>query len=446
MSHRICVVGAGPAGLYTIQKLLSLPNVWIDLIDRLPVPFGLIRYGIAPDHPDAKNVIHRFEKTLEDPRVRFIGNVEIGQKIAVSDLLQHYNQVVLSYGASQDKKLGISGEEAIVGAPAIVNWYNGMFGCHECPVDLLSTDTSVVIGQGNVALDIARMLLRPVDTLRTTETPMPVLEALSHSKIRNVHIVGRRGPEKISMTAKELREMLHISGLKCRSDWPLVDSSLLGIDSSVDRSKKRVLEMLSKYGSTSDSGENSTERNWDLDFWHSPSRVLLEGSGGAIAGVSFNVKPPGESEGRERLIRAGVVVRSIGYKSTGFESIPFDSSKSVIPNSLGRAMDLSGRLLPGLYVSGWLKRGPVGVVAATMYDAFETANSMIEDLSSPALTVGGFETFKKLLEKLSTRTYSFDDWKRIDKYEVEEGQRLGKLREKITSMAKLNAVLDHAII
>ncbi|KAJ3201547.1 NADPH-adrenodoxin reductase, partial [Dinochytrium kinnereticum] len=293
----------GYTGLYTIPKLLKIPNVRIDVLDKLPVPYGLIRYGIAPDHPDAKNVIHKFEKVLEDPRVTFIGNVDLGKDVQLSELFNHYHRVVLAYGASEDRKLGVPGEETVkgvVGAQAVVNWYNGMFGCHDCPIDLEGSDTAIVIGQGNVALDVARMLVSHVDLLRKTETPIPVIEALSRSRIQRVHIVGRRGPQNISMTAKELREMIHLPHTHLITNFSQIDQSLSAFDaahvsapSTLDRSKKRVLEMLSKYGSAKPPVAEGS-RSWHLDFWHSPIG-FNGGENGALRSIEFRMKE-GSSE------------------------------------------------------------------------------------------------------------------------------------------------------
>ncbi|KAI8834675.1 hypothetical protein BC829DRAFT_422221 [Chytridium lagenaria] len=446
--NRICVVGAGPAGLYTVQKLLKIPNVHIDVLDKLPVPYGLIRYGIAPDHPEAKNVIHKFQKTLQDPRVTFIGAIDIGKHIQLHDLFDHYHRVVLSYGAALDRKLGVPGEDlkGVVGAQAIVDWYNGMFGCEACPVDLESSDTAVVVGQGNVALDVARMLISPVDLLRKTETPTPVLEALSRSRIKRVHIVGRRGPQHIAMTAKELREMLHLPQTLLSAPWPLINSSLSAFEAShasapstLDRSKKRVLEMLAKYGAGS---PPAASREWHLDFWHTPAR--FEG-GDMLTSAAFNVRPNGELDEKvERVIPCGVVVRSIGYQCVAIPGVPFDNARHVVLNKLGRVYKDERTPYPNLYVSGWLKRGPTGVVAATMYDAFETGECVLQDTEvQPAKTsFGGSETLLPILSKQNVRTYSITEWLKVDAYEMKKGEELGKVREKVTSIQELNRILD----
>ncbi|KAJ3112487.1 hypothetical protein HDU96_004504 [Phlyctochytrium bullatum] len=435
-------VECNSSGLYTVQRLLRNPNVAVDVVDKLPVPFGLIRYGIAPDHPDAKNVIHKFEKTLEDPRVRFFGNVEIGRDVQIAELFHHYHDVVLSYGASEDKKLGIPGEDArgVVGAKQLVDWYNGMFGCEACPVDL-DTESAVVVGQGNVALDVARVLLAPIEWHRKTEMPMPVIEALARSRVKKVHLVGRRGPEHISMTAKELREMLNLKSLRCQADWDLMKSAQeIFNDSSqaVDRSKKRVLELLVNHQKF-EPGHDPDGKVWQLDFHLTPS--AFSSVDGKLKAAVFRGSKQKE---QQVTLDCGIAVRSIGYKSVPIPGIPFDSNRNVVPNQAGRVLDTEAQRVPNLYVSGWLKRGPVGVVAATMYDAFETADALLADIGTgaPERKLDGAEGLEKELKKRNVRTYSLKDWKVIDEHEKRVGEKLGKVREKITSLEELEKVVD----
>ncbi|KAJ3194502.1 NADPH-adrenodoxin reductase [Irineochytrium annulatum] len=478
-------------GFYTASHLLRRAtstnvDLRIDLFDALPVPYGLIRYGIAPDHPEAKNVTHSFHKTALDPRLRFVGNVTLGSRsFPLRSLRAHYDQIVLSHGASSERALNIPGEDGLVApAKSLVGWYNGQPGLDapqygSAPFDLTSVEDVAIVGQGNVALDLARMLLTDVDALRTTDTPEPVLASLAGSRVRRVALIGRRGPGQVSFTAKEVREMMHLGAcaFECNGEDLKHESVTHG---GLPRARKRVVDMIEQFGVKAprkDTKENG--RAWGLRFFESPKGVEMDREGRvtglvvernkleeatptamdgappdpAAAGVTAGAEAPAREykavgTGELSIVRCQAVIRSVGYVGAPVaEGEPFDLRRGVVPNVVGRVTESDGDASLGrLYASGWVKRGPVGVVAATMYDAFETAEAMLEDMVEGRAgnhdRADGFEGVERLLKDGGVRWVSFDEWLRIDEAEVEAGKKLGKPREKITSIRGMLDVLD----
>ncbi|XP_071509397.1 NADPH:adrenodoxin oxidoreductase, mitochondrial-like [Diadema antillarum] len=412
---RMCIIGSGPAGFYTAQALLKGDkSLHIDIFDRLPVPFGLVRYGVAPDHPEVKNVINQFTALAEGGRCSFIGGVSIGSDVQVKELLDAYSAVVLSYGAASDKLLNIPGEDlpGLYSARKFVGWYNGL------PEDvelnpMLDTDTAVVIGHGNVALDVARILLTPADVLSKTDITSNAVRALKQSKVRRVHVVGRRGPLNIHFSIKELREMLKLPD--CRPILHPADFE--GFDAMIPdlpRPKKRITELMMKTarGATSSPERERPEsslREWHLDFFHNPIEILSSSSSsnGRVSGVKFEINQIKDIDGKESLvptgetdvIPCGLVLRSIGYKSVHVDDfIPFDHEQSIIKNEQGRVAGIQG-----LYCSGWVKRGPRGALLSTLSDSVETAKCMLDDLSSGRIDTTKTNCQEKILSILSKR-------------------------------------------
>ncbi|KAI8826195.1 uncharacterized protein EV422DRAFT_515705 [Fimicolochytrium jonesii] len=446
------IIGAGPAGFYTAQHLLkNLPNVHVDMYDSLPIPYGLIRYGVAPDHWEVKNVIHKFDLLSQDPRFTFIGNVTIGRDLDLTELKPRYDALLFSYGASEDQKLSLPNEDTIpnvFSARAFVGWYNGTPEYADLKPDLVSSDTAVVVGQGNVALDVARTLLRPVEELAKTDITEYALEALRGSRVRHVRLVGRRGPLQIAFTSKELREMIALPDTKLNLDVALLDSHVKASASIMDRQRQRLMDLLRKGATKTFPANNPPTKSWTLDFLRSPvaletrddgqleammvERNRLEGDLGA---------PKAVGTGEMEVLKAGLLVRSIGYRSAPLPGLPFDERRGRVPNVRGRVVDEDNTTpSPPLYVAGWVKRGPTGVIAATMYDAVETADTIIDDVRSgniPSLTPatsktsGGFASVKPLLDARGIQTVSFEGWKRIDDVEVRRGEEVGKPREKV---------------
>uniref|UniRef100_J3QQX3 NADPH:adrenodoxin oxidoreductase, mitochondrial n=1 Tax=Homo sapiens TaxID=9606 RepID=J3QQX3_HUMAN len=424
---QICVVGSGPAGFYTAQHLLKQhPQAHVDIYEKQPVPFGLVRFGVAPDHPEVKNVINTFTQTAHSGRCAFWGNVEVGRDVTVPELQEAYHAVVLSYGAEDHRALEIPGEElpGVCSARAFVGWYNGLPENQELEPDL-SCDTAVILGQGNVALDVARILLTPPEHLERTDITKAALGVLRQSRVKTVWLVGRRGPLQVAFTIK------------------------------VPRPRKRLTELLlrtatEKPGPAEAARQASASRAWGLRFFRSPQQVLPSPDGRRAAGVRLAVT---RLEGVDEATRAvptgdmedlpcGLVLSSIGYKSRPVDpSVPFDSKLGVIPNVEGRVMDV-----PGLYCSGWVKRGPTGVIATTMTDSFLTGQMLLQDLKAGLLPSGprpGYAAIQALLSSRGVRPVSFSDWEKLDAEEVARGQGTGKPREKLVDPQEMLRLLGH---
>lgn len=450
---RVCIVGGGPAGFYTAQQLLKgHTSLEVDLLEKYPVPFGLVRYGVAPDHPEVKNVISTFTKTALNDRCSFIGNVQVGQDITVSQLRQMYTAVVLSYGAEDDKIFGIPGEElpGVHSARSFVGWYNGLPEHKNMEMDL-SADTAVVLGQGNVAIDVARILLTPLDMLEKTDITQYALEALSKSKVRTVYLVGRRGPRQVAFTIAELREMTKLPG--CRPI--LIKNDFLDLQkqlNEIPRPKKRLMELMVKSAmgdvkpDLAQQWELATKQ-WGLKFLYSPLEIVASENGG-VAGVQLGInRLEGGAEsakavptGKTEFLPCGLVFRSIGYKSIPIEDVPFDHNKGVIDNENGRVKNC-----PGLYCSGWVKRGPIGVILSTMTDGFDTGKVIIEDLNNgiiqPSSSHGGYGALMEVLNEKGIPTVNFRAWEKLDQEEILRGEKLGKPREKIVDVQEMLKVL-----
>jgi len=413
------------------------------------------------------------------PRFTYIGNTPIGtswphpphRSLPLSAITPHYDALLLSYGASKDRKLGIPGEDKLRGifsARAFVGWYNGLpeYANFQSKLFLSSAEEAVVIGQGNVALDVARILLTSVDVLRKTDITEQAVEALSRSRVKRVSVVGRRGPLQAAFTAKELREMLSIPGI----GFPGVNPSLIPQDTGkLSRQQKRILQILEK-GSKTPFLE--AQKHWELNFLRSPSAFLPSINDSARLGAvrleetrleeptfspTSRVHPTGEYE----EIRTDIAFRSIGYLSEpipGFEEagIPFNTKRGLVPNEDGRVVkpgsdpEDPGEIVPGVYTSGWVKRGPTGEIASTMYDAFETADAMVNDWITGErqfMTSGdeeklGWAAVSAEARSRGVRPVSWEEWQKIDAVEKSRGARVGKERVKFVSEEEMLAVLD----
>lgn len=448
---KVCIVGSGPAGFYTAQHLIKAhQEVEVDIYECLPVPFGLVRFGVAPDHPEVKNVINTFTQTAKTSRCNFFGNVTIGKDISVEELRRAYHAVVLSYGAEGNRTMGVPGEHlaGVYAAKDFVGWYNGLPNCRELSPDL-SCETAVILGQGNVALDVARILLSPIDILKKTDITDPALKALACSRVSRVLIVGRRGPVQVACTIKELREMVNLPGCKpemVAAEFEDVTEAL----KDLPRPRKRLTELMLKTALETP-GEKELERrskasrSWGFRFYRSPVEVLADSEGKRTAGIRLAVNRLEGSGERacavltreEEVVACGLVISSIGYKSLPIDpSVPFDSPKAIVPNNMGRVQQA-----PGLYCSGWLKTGPTGVIATTMNNSFDTARSLVEDINSGILDVSsakpGSQSISSLLEKRGVKPVTFSDWEKIDQVETRRGESSGKPREKILSVEEM---------
>ncbi|XP_054026956.1 NADPH:adrenodoxin oxidoreductase, mitochondrial [Dryobates pubescens] len=454
---RVCVVGSGPAGFYTAQHILKHHGgAQVDIYEKLPVPFGLVRFGVAPDHPEVKNVTNSFTQTARSERCAYYGNVTVGRDVTVPELQQAYHAVVLSYGAEDNRVLGIPGESlpGVHSARAFVGWYNGLPENRHLKPDL-SCETALILGHGNVALDIARILLAPLPLLRKTDITAGSLAALACSKVKRVWLVGRRGPLQVAFTIKELREMINLPGTR-----PVLSpADFTGLENAIKdapRPRKRLTELMIKTALEKPvekpvEVQAAAPREWGLKFQRSPQEVLPSADGTRVRGVrmaltrlegsgdSAKAIPTGDVEDLE----CGLVLSSIGYRSLPLDpAVPFDAQRGVIPNTSGRVEGV-----PGLYCSGWVKRGPTGVIITTMNDSFDTAQSVLEDLQVGTLDVSssreGFGAVESILRSRGVRPVSFSDWEKIDAAEVARGKAAGKPREKIVDPQEMLQLIGH---
>ncbi|KAL8711996.1 MAG: hypothetical protein Q9220_003692 [cf. Caloplaca sp. 1 TL-2023] len=464
---RMAVLGSGPAGFYSAYKVMhGIEDAMVDMYEQLPVPFGLVRYGVAPDHPEVKNCQDKFTEVASSPNFNFIGNINVGQDLPLQSFINHYDAVLFAYGASKDRKLGIPGEDRLNGiysARDFVGWYNGLPEFSSLAPRLDVSDTAVVIGQGNVALDVARILLKDVDSLRTTDISNQALGALSKSKIRKVHVVGRRGPMQVACTIKEVRELMRLPSVA----FTPIPQNLLPLDlSTLPRTTKRLTKLLIEGSSVP---INSAKKSWGLDFLRSPIQ-FHRGSGSSdsrlgsvefattkIVGLDqFDPTAKVQTTDSRDFISTSLAFRSIGYQSEALPGmkelgIGFDERRGVIIN------DYFGRLIssadgtdvaapiPGMYCAGWVKRGPTGVIANTMEDSFATAESIIADWKKKAPFLSGGHGWQAMKEELTTarlRTVSWQDWLKIDAAERSRGKSVGKEREKFTDPHDMLRVLE----
>ncbi|PIN19888.1 Ferredoxin/adrenodoxin reductase [Handroanthus impetiginosus] len=456
---RICVVGSGPAGFYTAEKILKAhEGVEVDVIDRLPTPFGLVRSGVAPDHPETKIVTNQFSRVARNERCSFFGNVSLGSSVTLPELRELYNAVVLAYGAESDRSLGIPGEDlaGIYAAREFVWWYNGHPDCRNLDPDLKSTDTAVILGQGNVALDAARILLCPTKELAKTDIASHALSALEESSIRKVYLVGRRGPVQAAWTAKELREVLGIKDLHIHiQQADLVTTPADEIEMKNNRIRKRIYELLSK-AATAGQGPAPGQRELHFVFFRKPDRFLeSDDRSGHLGGVRLekttlkgddeSAKQVAVGTGEYEDISCGLALKSIGYKSVAIDGLPFDNYKGTVPNLGGRVLaDASKDHMQyetGLYVCGWLKRGPTGIIATNLYCAEDTLACISDDINKGVLSSNslkpGREGLRQLLDSRNTRIVPFDAWEKIDLEEKRRGNLKNKPREKITTWDEL---------
>ncbi|KAI3640384.1 hypothetical protein MIR68_001262 [Amoeboaphelidium protococcarum] len=569
---RVCIVGSGPAGFYTASRLLKQSassaalksknvHLEVDMLEGLPVPYGLVRYGISPDHPEVKSVVNKFnEMAIQEGtgpggsgRFEFMGNVRIrtssqsstqtsspvratrqsqqadsqwaNSGVRVQDLLKRYHSVVLAYGSSKDRRLNIENEDAggVISARQFVAWYNGYPSqiatvksdevidknsqqsniSPDCASNGKSTDSmqsnkehvmmsnllkqnssAVIIGQGNVALDIARVLLipNPRESLGKTDMPDYAVNALVDSKVRDVTIVGRRGPLNVSFTAKELRELDGLCkehGIQCQVLDADVSEQLEKLKrqqssskSKQERGRIRVLELLNRFQNSDknvDGNSGSSGRSLTFRFFKSPVEINVSKDKQSNAEVISEVKfattrytneqvcdqvelvPDCPAEG----IKTNFFIKSIGYQSVGVDGLPFDSKRGILPHTQGRVLsstvpddqpDNSGNVMNGVYVAGWLKTGPTGVIASTMYDAYQTADCLLQDIESdihlpndqvPARQ----DTIQWLQSQIGSRPVTFEDWKIIEDEEIRRGKLLGKPYEKITKTDEILQIL-----
>jgi ferredoxin--NADP+ reductase len=444
---RVAVVGSGPAGFYAAGALLASedPAVEVDMLDRLPTPWGLVRLGVAPDHPNIKAVSRAFEKIAQRPRFRFLGNVEVGPDLEHDELVRLYHAVVYAFGAQTDRRLGIPGEDLPGSWPAtaFVAWYNGHPDFQELSFDL-SCERAVVVGNGNVAVDVARMLALSADELAPTDTTDEAMAAIVGSGLREILMLGRRGPAQAAFTTPELKEL----GELAEADV-VVDPIELELDATSeaaiadDTNARRNLEVLREYSARGPTGKPRTLR---LHFCTSPVAVLGEDRVEGIEVVRNALVADANGEVRavptepREVIPCGVVFRSVGYRGVPLPAVPFDEERGTIPNRDGRVLDGSGETIPGVYCAGWIKRGPTGVIGTNKKDATETVELLLQDARAGLLARAGDATAERVDELLAGRGVDFvtyTGWEAIDAVERARGEGQGRPRVKLCTWEEL---------
>lgn len=434
---RVAVIGAGPAGYYTAQHMLAseTPSIAVDMFDRLPTPWGLVRAGVAPDHPKIKSVSAQFADIACHPRYRFFGNVEFGRDISRADLLSRYDAVLYAIGARSERKLGIPGEDLVgsLAASDFVAWYNG-HPDHAALAPDLSGTRAVVIGNGNVAIDVARMLLLPPDALRETDTADHAITAFGSSNIREVTIIGRRGPIEAAFTTPELRELADIEGLDIGLDQPdLLDIPLSEATPNFKRAQRNIAAWR-KYGAGSDSGASRMR----FRFLRSPVKFIgtdrIEGlvaSVNALETIDGRVRAV--DTGRTETIPADLVVRAVGYRGLPLPDVPFDEASATIPNVLGEVTGGDRE-----YVAGWIKRGPSGVIGTNRGDGEESADRLIANLADTSRAAAP-EAIWDWLRQTCPNMIDHAGWIAIDQHETDAGEASGRPRVKLVTIDEMLA-------
>jgi ferredoxin/flavodoxin---NADP+ reductase len=470
----VAVVGSGPAGLYTAEALIKqsaaldpASAIRVDVLDRLPTPYGLVRYGVAPDHKSIKSIAEYLRGVLEHDGVRFLGGIHLGDDVTREDLLASYDAVVYATGAMRDRRLGIPGEDlpGSFAATDFVNWYCGHPDV-EPGAFTLDAESVAVIGVGNVAVDVARILARDPRELRETDVSQPVLDALMASKVREVHMIGRRGPAQAKFTTKELRELGELDGVDIvvgagEADLdafdPTGESARLA---QADRHVRGNYKVISDWAAR---GPAAGGRRLTIRFWLRPVEILgpERVSGLTLERTRLDANGAFTGTGEYETLAAQMVLRSVGYQSVPLAGVPFDERSSTVPNAEGRVLGPDGAPLPGEYVAGWLKRGPTGVIGTNKSDAAQTVRSLLADLAGgpgpgdvplpragllpyPEAAPGSGgpaagSAFGDLLAARGIRPVSYADWLRIEQAEAALGESLGRGgRVKLPSRAELN--------
>jgi ferredoxin--NADP+ reductase len=445
---RVAIIGSGPSGFYTAEALLnSAHQVTVDMFERLPAPFGLVRYGVAPDHPKIKNVIKVYERTAAHPAFAFFGNVMIGKDISLDELRSFYDAIVFAYGAETDRRLGIPGEDlpGSYTATEFVGWYNGHPDYRKRSFDL-SQKTAVIIGQGNVAMDVGRILCKRVDELSKTDIAAHALHALAESKVQEIHIIGRRGPAQAAFTPPEIREFGELADCD-----PVMDPRYLNLNEASCQEladphspvKKKNFDILTEYAHRQPSGKT---KRVIIHFLKSPvelrgekhlEQVVLEHN--TLTGEPHQQKAI--ATGVREVLSCGLLFRSVGYRGVAIPGVPFDEKAGIIANEEGRVSQ-NGATVTGLYCVGWIKRGPSGVIGTNKPDSVATVEHLFADLSKltpcPQPQRPAIESF---LKDKHLRYISFENWKKIDAAEISRGAQTEKPREKFVSIQDMMSVI-----
>ncbi len=455
---RVAIVGAGPAGFYAAEALLKQSNLvcQIDFFNRFPTPFGLVREGVAPDHQSIKAVTRIYDRIAGNPNVRYYGNVTFGSDVLHEDLKQFYDQIVYAVGAQADRRMGIPGEDLIGSMPAtaFVGWYNGHPDYRDLDIDL-SHERVIVVGNGNVAMDVTRILSIKPDVLAKTDIADYALSKLRESKVREVVMLGRRGPVQAAFTNPELKEFGELEDVDV-----IVDPADLELDEhsatalAEDKAALKNVETLREYAART---ARNAPRRIHMRFLVSPVEII--GSDGRMTAVKIernhlvldsNGGLRAKGTGVFETIEAGMILRSVGYRGVPLNGVPFDETTFTISNVAGRVVHAtSGEAVPGEYVVGWAKRGPSGVIGTNKPDSASTVAAMLEDLPTLPAIPDERRDPEQVLAFLKARKPDFvtyDDWRTLDRHEVAEGTAQGRPRVKVTSVPEMLSVIKNGVV
>ncbi|MFT4232980.1 MAG: FAD-dependent oxidoreductase [Leucobacter sp.] len=450
---RLAIVGAGPAGIYAADLLLKAErdfDVEIDLFEQLPAPYGLVRYGVSPDHPRIKGIITALREVLDSGRINYYGNVRYGQDLSLADLKRHYHAVIFATGAIRDAALEIPGIDAAgsYGAADFVSWFDGHPDVPRTwPLEAREVG---VIGNGNVALDISRMLIKHAEDLLPTEIPQNVHEGLEANPIEELHLFGRRGPKYVKFTPLELRELGEVRDVDMVVDERDFEVEDAYADEVLSKNKQVVVmtRIMDKWRAAQrerDAGETApSSRRLHLHFWSKPVEVVVED--GRVAGLRIErTAPDGQGgavgTGEFEAIPIQALYRAVGYFGSPLDEIPFDEVRGVIPNDQGRVRDPEGARIPGVYATGWIKRGPVGLIGHTKSDAMETLECLLEDRDSwwrPEVTEA--EAIPALLHEREVPYTTIEGWHRLDEHELALGEEAGRTRIKVVPRDEMTRI------
>ena len=437
---RVAVIGAGPAGIYA-SDLLAKQGVNIDLFEQMPAPFGLIRYGVAPDHPRIKGIIASLHRVLDTPTIRLLGNIHIGEDITIAQLHEYYDAVLLATGAVADRDLGIPGENlnGSYGAADFVGFYDGNPRFHRT-WNLTATHIAI-IGVGNVALDISRILAKTANELHTTEIPDNVYQTLKTNQATHIHIFGRRGPAQAKFTPLELKELDHSRTIEVIVNPEDIDYDEASINARrASKSQDLVCQTLEQYAMRDPKG---APHKLTIHFLESPVEIL--GEDGNVVGLRterMELDGTGHVQGTGKFTEWPVqaVYRAVGYRSEAITAVPFDHGTAVIPNDGGHVVDPAGEIVPGVYVTGWIKRGPVGLIGNTKSDAKETTDMLIADTLAGRLTPRtATGDITEYLEAQGIPYTTWDGWHKLDAHERSLGSAEGRERKKVVEWDEMVA-------
>ncbi|MEV6348932.1 FAD-dependent oxidoreductase [Actinoplanes sp. NPDC051851] len=442
---RVAVIGAGPAGIYTADHLIKAdPDVTVDILDKLPTPYGLIRYGVAPDHPRIKEIINALFRILDNPRIRFLGNVEYGVDVKPEELARFYDATVIATGAEKDRALDIPGIDlqGSYGAADFASWYNGHPDVsRDWPLE--ATEVAV-IGAGNVAIDVARVLAKTADELLVTEIPDNVYQVLKQSPVTDVHLFSRRGPAQVKFTPQELRELDHSPNVEVIIHPEGIEFDEGSLQAMRDtRHIKMCVDILQNWAVRD---QRDRPRRLHLYFLQAPVEVL--GEDGKVVGLRTETQEltgdgwvRGTGEFTDWNVQA--VYRAVGYLSTAIPDLPFDTKTGTIPHDAGRILDLDGEHIPGMYTTGWIKRGPVGLIGHTKGDAGETVTSLLGDRDKlPVASERAADDVVNYLAQRGLPYTTWEGWQKLDSHEIALGEPHGRKRVKVVPRDEMTGICN----